>query len=54
MEAMQLRVAEDYVKQFGKLAADAQSTLVIPANLSDIASMISLATSVIKKPVDNK
>jgi regulator of protease activity HflC (stomatin/prohibitin superfamily) len=50
IEAMQLRVAEEYVKQFGRLAEDASSTLIVPANLSDIASMISLATSVIKAP----
>ncbi|HEU4624833.1 MAG TPA: slipin family protein [Steroidobacteraceae bacterium] len=48
MEAMQLRVAEEYVKQFGHLADEAQSTLIVPANLSDIASMIALATSVVK------
>jgi regulator of protease activity HflC (stomatin/prohibitin superfamily) len=49
MEAMQLRVAEEYVKQFGTLASEAQSTLIVPANLSDIASMISMATTVIKQ-----
>ena len=48
MEAMQLRVAEEYVKQFGKLADEASSTLIVPANLSDVASMIALATSVMK------
>jgi regulator of protease activity HflC (stomatin/prohibitin superfamily) len=48
IEAMQLRVAEEYVKQFGKLANEASSTLVVPANLTDIASMIALATSVVK------
>jgi regulator of protease activity HflC (stomatin/prohibitin superfamily) len=46
--AMQLRIAEDYVTQFGKLAKEA-NTLVVPANLSDISSMIALATSIIKK-----
>jgi regulator of protease activity HflC (stomatin/prohibitin superfamily) len=46
--AMQLRVAEQYVEQFGELAKSANS-LVIPANLSDIASMITLATQVAKK-----
>jgi regulator of protease activity HflC (stomatin/prohibitin superfamily) len=54
MAAMQLRVAEEYVKQFGHLADEAASTLIVPANLSDIASMIALATSVVKgqpKPV---
>jgi regulator of protease activity HflC (stomatin/prohibitin superfamily) len=48
IEAMQLRVAEEYVKQFGHLADEASSTLVVPANLSDIASMIALATGVMK------
>jgi regulator of protease activity HflC (stomatin/prohibitin superfamily) len=44
-EAMQLRVAEEYVMQLGNLARSA-NTLVVPANLSDIASMVSLATKV--------
>ena len=48
MEAMQLRVAEEYVRQFGKLATDATSTLVVPATLSDVSSMIALATNVVK------
>jgi regulator of protease activity HflC (stomatin/prohibitin superfamily) len=48
IEAMQLRVAEEYVKQFGKLADEASSTLIVPATLSDVSSMVALATSVIK------
>ena len=48
MEAMQLRVAEDYLKQFGRLADEASSTLIVPASLSDISSMIAMATSVVK------
>lgn len=48
-EAMQLRVAESYVAEFGNLAK-AGNTLVVPANLTDLASMISLATTVMKKP----
>jgi regulator of protease activity HflC (stomatin/prohibitin superfamily) len=48
IEAMQLRIAEEYVKQFGTLASEASSTLVVPANLSDVASMIALATNVVK------
>jgi len=51
-EAMKLRIAESYVEEFGKLAKEA-NTLVIPANLSDIASMISLATSILAKPGGN-
>jgi hypothetical protein len=44
-EAMQLRIAESYLTQFGHLAKEG-NTLVVPANLSDLASMIALAKSV--------
>jgi regulator of protease activity HflC (stomatin/prohibitin superfamily) len=46
-EAVQLRVAEQYITQFGNLAK-AGNTLIVPANLSDITSMISAAMTVIK------
>jgi regulator of protease activity HflC (stomatin/prohibitin superfamily) len=46
-EAMQLRVAEQYIDEFGNLAK-AGNTLVVPANLADLASMIALATNVVK------
>jgi regulator of protease activity HflC (stomatin/prohibitin superfamily) len=46
-EAMQLRVAENYLIQFGNLAK-AGNTLVVPANLSDLASMVALAKNVIE------
>src|SRR5215213_5587311 len=41
-EAVQLRVAEQYVAQFGNLARET-NTLVLPANVSDVGSMIALA-----------
>ena len=44
--AMQLRIAEQYVAQFGELARMGNS-LVVPANLSDAASMLALATKVL-------
>ncbi len=44
-EAMQLRVAQQYINEFGNLAKSG-NTLVIPANLADLASMIALATNV--------
>ncbi len=44
-EAMQLRIAEDYVTKFGELGKSS-NTLVVPANLSDVSSMIALATKV--------
>jgi regulator of protease activity HflC (stomatin/prohibitin superfamily) len=43
VEAMQMRLAEEYVRQFGNLAKST-NTLVVPANLSDMASMITMAT----------
>jgi len=48
MEAVQLRVAEQYVTQFGELAK-AGNTLVLPANLTDVGSMIALAMNVIRR-----
>jgi regulator of protease activity HflC (stomatin/prohibitin superfamily) len=48
-EAMQLRVAQQYIDEFGNLAK-AGNTLVVPANLADLASMISLATNIAKEP----
>jgi regulator of protease activity HflC (stomatin/prohibitin superfamily) len=45
--AMQLRVAEQYVTQFGQIAKEG-NTLVVPANLSDVASMLALATRVVR------
>jgi len=47
VEAVQLRVAEKYVEQFGHLAK-ATNTIVLPATLSDVGSMIALATNVLK------
>jgi regulator of protease activity HflC (stomatin/prohibitin superfamily) len=49
VEAVQLRVAEQYVEQFGNLAKSG-NTFVLPANLSDVGSMIALATSVLRAP----
>lgn len=47
-EAMQLRVAEQYIGEFGNLAK-AGNTFVIPANLADLTSMMALATDILKK-----
>jgi regulator of protease activity HflC (stomatin/prohibitin superfamily) len=47
-DAMKLRIAEQYLGEFGNLAKEG-NTLVLPANLSDIGSMIALATSIVKE-----
>jgi regulator of protease activity HflC (stomatin/prohibitin superfamily) len=44
-DAVKLRVAEQYLTEFGKLA-QTNNTMIIPTNLSDIAGMIKTATSV--------
>ena len=46
-EAVQLRVAEQYIGQFGELAKKS-NTLVLPANVADVGSMIALAMTAIK------
>jgi regulator of protease activity HflC (stomatin/prohibitin superfamily) len=48
MEAVQLRVAEKMVEQFGHLAKE-NNTLILPANFGDISSLIATAMSVVKK-----
>ena len=52
-KAMQLRIAEQYIVEFGRLAKTG-NTFVVPSNLSDIASMIALATGISKKDIPDK
>jgi len=47
--AVNLRVAEQYIKEFGKLAKE-NNTIIIPSDLSDIAGMVTAATSLLKSP----
>ncbi len=45
IEAVQLRVAEQYVAQFGQIAQKT-NTVVVPANVSDVAGMVAAAMKV--------
>ena len=47
-DAMQLRIAEQYITQFGNLAK-AGNTFVVPSNLADLTSMMALATDIAKR-----
>jgi regulator of protease activity HflC (stomatin/prohibitin superfamily) len=47
-EAVQLRVAEQYITQFGALAK-ASTTMILPASVSDIGAMIAAAMNVIAR-----
>ncbi|PLX93201.1 MAG: paraslipin [Desulfuromonas sp.] len=46
--AANLRVAEQYVKEFGKLAKDS-NTMLIPTNMGDMAGMVATAMSIVGK-----
>ena len=46
-DAVNLRIAEQYLDEFGKLAKT-NNTMIIPSDLADIAGMIQAASSVLK------
>jgi regulator of protease activity HflC (stomatin/prohibitin superfamily) len=46
-EAVQLRVAEQYITKFGELAKT-NNTMILPASVSDIGAMMAMAMNVIK------
>jgi len=48
MEAVQLRVAEQLVEQYGKLAKST-NTMILPANFADMGSLITAAMAVVKR-----
>ncbi len=48
VQAVQLRVAEQYITQLGQLVAGS-TNLVLPANISDVGSMVALAMNVFKQ-----
>jgi regulator of protease activity HflC (stomatin/prohibitin superfamily) len=49
LQAVNLRVAEQYIGEFGKLART-NNTLILPMNVADIAGMIATAMSVVRTP----
>lgn len=44
-EAVNLRIAEQYITEFGNLAKE-NNTMIIPSNLSDVAGLVATAKSV--------
>lgn len=48
MNAVNLRIAEQYLTEFGKLAKT-NNSMIVPADLSDISGVISAVTSVLNK-----
>lgn len=52
LNAVNLRIAEQYLKEFGKLAGE-NNSLIIPTDLSDISGMIATATKVFDTTKEN-
>ncbi|KMN81202.1 regulator of protease activity HflC (stomatin/prohibitin superfamily) [Chromobacterium alkanivorans] len=48
LEAVNLKVAEQYVAAFGKLAKE-NNTIILPANVADVGSLVASAMSVVKQ-----
>ncbi|HXH83774.1 MAG TPA: stomatin-like protein [Candidatus Tectomicrobia bacterium] len=48
-EAVQLRVAEQYLQKFGELANATDTTMIVPASLADASGMIATAMNVIAR-----
>ncbi|MBI2688680.1 MAG: paraslipin [Acidobacteria bacterium] len=46
-DAVQLRIAEQWITEFGKLARS-NNTMIVPANLTDLSSIIASATGILK------
>ena len=47
-DAVNLRIAEQYLTEFGKLAKE-NNTMILPADLTDISKIIATATTVMKQ-----
>jgi len=46
-EAMRLKVAQQYIEEFGRLAKT-NNTMIIPADMADMGGMVAAATEIIK------
>jgi regulator of protease activity HflC (stomatin/prohibitin superfamily) len=49
-QAVQLKVAERAVDAYSKVAADAKTTLIVPSNMTDVATLIGSAMQMIQLP----
>lgn len=47
-QAVQLKVAEKAVEAYGKVAADATTTLIVPSNMSEVSALVGSAMKMIQ------
>ncbi|MFN4360615.1 MAG: SPFH domain-containing protein [Hylemonella sp.] len=48
-QAVQLKVAEKAVEAYGKVAADATTTLIVPGNMSEVSALIGSAMTLVRQ-----
>ncbi|MBX3652766.1 MAG: paraslipin [Ramlibacter sp.] len=48
MQAVQLKVAERAVDAYGKVAADANTTLIVPSNMTEVSALIGSAMKMVQ------
>ena len=48
MDAANLKIAQEYVEAFGRLAKTS-NTMIVPANAADVSSLIATAMTVLDK-----
>lgn len=48
-QAVQLKVAEKAVDAYGKVAADAATTLIVPGNMSEVSALITSAMTLVRQ-----
>ncbi|MFN4004618.1 MAG: SPFH domain-containing protein [Hylemonella sp.] len=48
-QAVQLKVAEKAVEAYGKVAADATTTLIVPGNMSEVSQLIASAMTLVRQ-----
>jgi len=47
-QAVQLKVAEKAVEAYGKVAADASTTLIVPSNMTKVSALVPSAMKMIQ------
>ena len=47
-QAVQLKVAEKAVEAYGKVAADATTTLIVPSNMGEVSALIASAMKMVQ------
>jgi len=47
-QAVQLKVAQSAVEAYGKVAADAHTTLIVPSNMTEVSSLITSAMKMVQ------